>query len=617
MWPGLSIRTLLRLAASIGIAAALLEPSGLRAADPQPYAVQIGNTGEPLLDEAINDSSTLISLRESAPAGAFALVARARQDSERFLTALRSFGYYQGRVEILIAGRKLDDAALLDRIERAAPAPPIPVTVRIDKGTLFHLRKVEIHGAVPDEARTKLALNPGAPAVASQVLDARERLLNALRDQGYARAAVAPPVGTLVEQDHAIDIGFEVQTGPRIRLGEVAVTGAERMNESFVRQRVAVKPGDRFDPGKIEQTRQDLAALGVFSSVRARAAEELDAQGNLPIEFDLTERKRRVASVSAAFSTDLGGSISLSWRHRNLFGNAEQLSLTGGVMQLGGNSTTGVGYNVGASFLKPDFLAREQTLQADLGALKQSLIAYDQKAILGSLLLNRQFAAHWSGSAGLTAEQAQITQQGVTRDYTLLGLPVTVKYDDTDSLLDPTHGVRAAASVTPTQPLAGPKRQTFVIMQASASGYLDLGVPGRSILAMRGLMGVAEGAGQFDLPPTKRFYAGGSATVRGYRFQSIGPHFPDNNPQGGTAVVAGSLEFRQRVLDDYGAVVFVDAGQVSANGAPFSADWRLGAGVGARYYTAMGPLRIDVALPINREPGSGSFELYIGLGQAF
>ncbi len=186
----------------------------------------------------------------------------------------------------------------------------------------------------------------------------------------------------------------------------------------------------------------------------------------------------------------------------------------------------------------------------------------------------------------------------------------------------PTRGIRAAASVTPTQSL-GHQSVTFVLLQVSGSTYFDLArlnltAPGRSVLALRGLIGDAEGATQFDLPPDKRFYAGGSATVRGYRYQSVGPHFPiSNNPEGGTSVMAGTVEFRQRILESFGAAVFVDAGQVAANGPPGTGTWRVGAGVGARYYTPIGPIRADIAVPLSHQPGSDSLEFYIGIGEAF
>lgn len=597
--------------------AVLLAATVVQAADPQPYTVEIAATGQAPLDEALQDSSTLLALRDTAPVGPFALIARARQDLESFLVALRSFGYYQAQVRITVAGRLLDDATLVEQLSRAPTSPPAPIAIHIDPGAQFRLGRIEFHGALPDELREHVGLKPGDPAVATDVLDARERLVEALHAHGYARAEVSPPVGELNEANKTLDLRFDVDTGPVIALGAVDIKGTNRLDETFVRNRLTIGPGDRFDPESIEKSRQDLASLGVFSSVRVRAADELDTHGRLPIEFELTERDRRAVSVSGAFSTDLGGSLNLSWKHRNLFGQAEQLNVSAGVTQLGGNSTIGVGYNAGATFLKPDFLIRDQSLQTDLLALKQSLNAYDQKAVSTGVLINRRFTPEWAGSAGLTAEQEQITQQGLTADYTLLGLPITARYDDTESLLDPTRGIRATFSATPMQPLVGPTQTPFVNLQASASTYFDLADPGRSVLALRGLIGVIEGAGQFDIPADKRFYAGGSATVRGYRFQAVGPQFPDNRPQGGTAIFAASAEFRQRFLEDYGVAVFLDAGEVTANGPPFTGDWRFGTGLGARYYTSIGPIRVDVAVPINRVPGSGSFELYVGLGQAF
>jgi len=613
----ISARELRSAAATLTATTLLLIAAATRAADPQPYSVTIDPTGVVELDLALNDVSTLISLRESAPAGPFALVARAQQDRDRFVSALRSFGYYKGKAEVRISGRPLDDPRLLERLDRMPREPPVAVTVALDRGPLFRLRAVELQGNVPPEIRAKLDLKPGAPAVASDVLAAGDRLLGALRDQGYALAKVDPPVAILQTDANALDLTYTVDAGPRVKLGDISVKGSARVDESFIDRRLTIRPGEQFNATDIEKARQDLASLGVFSTVRARTAEELDDQGRLPVEFYVTERPQRSASVSGAYSTDIGGSVSLSWRHRNLFGSAEQLNLTGGVAQIGGNSTTGIGYNAAASLLKPDWLLRDQSLQTNLGAIKQSLNAFDQKAVTAGLLVNRRFSNAWSGSLGLAAEQAEIRQQGVSQDYTLFSLPATMKYDDTDSVLDPTKGMRAAVLLTPTQPLAGPAPSPFVLTQASGSTYFDLHEPGRSVLALRSLLGYAAGVGQFQLPADKRLYAGSSATVRGYKFQSIGPRFPDGKPQGGTAVVAGTIEFRQRFWEDYGAVLFIDAGQVTANGAPFVGDWRLGSGIGARYYTALGPIRLDVALPLSRFPGSGSFQLYIGLGQAF
>ncbi len=318
---------------------------------------------------------------------------------------------------------------------------------------------------------------------------------------------------------------------------------------------------------------------------------------------------------TAAYSTDLGVNVSAGWHHRNLFGNAEQLNITGGI-QLGGNDVQKPGYNLGIQFIKPDFLRRDQALEIDLGAINQSLEAYDQRALTQKIELYRKLSQHWTVGVGVSGEQEEITQEDVSRRYNLLGLPLSVKFDDTDNLLDPTRGIRATLLLTPTQSFGG-SSATFTLAQLSGSTYFDLSGGGRSVVALRGLVGKAFGADVFSLPPDQRFYAGGSGTVRGFRYQSVGPQFPDGNPTGGTAVSAGSVEFRQRILEHYGVVGFVDAGQVTANGAPFTSTWRVGAGVGARYYTSIGPIRLDVAIPLNREPHGDAFELYIGIGQAF
>jgi translocation and assembly module TamA len=586
------------------------------AADPQPYTVSLAGTGNAQLDKLLADTSTLISLQKSAEVGPFALLERAKQDQERFISALQSLGYYEGKVSLSIAGRSLDDPELFEQLTSVAADPPIPVTASFLLGQQFHLQQIRLEGEVSESMRDALKLKTGDKAIASDVLAARDRLLKALLEQGYALAKVAEPVATLEIPTESVDILFQVESGPKVNLGGITVNGLKNLNESFVRQRLLVSEGQHFKASYIEAARKDLDGLGVFSSVRSVVGQQLDQQGRIPLSFDVVERPLHSANIGAAYSTDLGGSLSSAWLRRNLFGNAEQLNLSAALTQVGGNSTTGVGYKVGAAFSKPDFLERDQALQLGLDAIQQDLIAYNETTLMAHVLLNRKLASHWNVGYGIAAEEAQISQESILRDYTLVSLPLTLKYDTSNSPLDPTNGTIATAALTPTYSIAGDSKP-FVIMQVSASSYVDIGEAGRRVLALRGMLGDTGGASQFDLPPDKRFYAGGSATVRGYKYQSIGPAFADAKPQGGTAIAAGSVELRQRIFDDYGVVLFADAGQVSVNALPFSNRWQIGAGIGARYYTSFGPIRLDVALPVNPQPGSGSFEVYIGLGQAF
>jgi translocation and assembly module TamA len=537
---------------------------------------------------------------------------------------LQGFGYYQGKVTVTVDGVRIDDPRLPDAIDALAKETNASIKVMVEVGPLYHLRKVTIEGEIPENARAKLGIQSGDPAVASEVLKAQERLLTALQEDGYALAAVDLPVAYEDPAAQVLDVTYKVRAGPRVDIGEISVTGLQHVNASIVRNRLLVRTGERYSPSQIEKARQDLLSLGVFAGVTVRAVDQLDAQGRVPVVFDVQERLRRAVGLTAAYSTDLGGSARATWSHRNLFGNAEQLNLSAGITGLGGRATTGLGYNLTAQYIKPDFLVRDQSLEFNVGAIRQKLDAYDQDALTAGVLLNRKFSDVWSASVGLAAERERIVQDSVTRDYTLLGVPVSVKYNSTgivNPLMDPVRGIRAALTVTPTQSF-GASSATFVIIQGNAAAYIDLAsigwtAPGRSVIALRTLIGSAQGASLFSLPPDQRFYGGGSGTVRGFRYQSIGPQFSSGKPIGGNSIDTATIELRQRLVGNFGAAAFIDAGQVSADSAPFQGTVRVGAGIGMRYYTPIGPIRLDVAAPLNKQPGGDAFEVYIGLGQAF
>jgi translocation and assembly module TamA len=426
------------------------------------------------------------------------------------------------------------------------------------------------------------------------------------------------------------------------------------MHESYLRRRVKLYSGDLYGPGRIERARTDLLGLGTFAGVSLRLPKQEEVQGDsVPITFLVKERKLHAVSVTAAYSSDLGGSGGVTWTDRNLFGNAEQLTLGASIINWGGSDTTGLGYDLTAQLTKPDFGRLDQSLQLSASALQQNLIAYDQTAQIGAITLSRKLTAKWSVGVGLSLEQEKILQQSSDFYYSLFAIPLTAKFDSTglsNPLLDPQHGVRLSLSVTPTKSIGHPDA-TFVIFQANTSTYLDLARfgwndPGRSVFAVRGLFAQAHGAGQFSLPPDQRFYAGGSATVRGYAYQSVGPVFtkpklvngvlqancttstptgpeptvPGSSqpiPCGGTDLVAGGIEFRQRFGEHFGGALFLDAGKVTTDPRPFEGRPSIGYGAGIRYYTPIGPIRFDVAAPVHRLQGGDVIEVYIGLGQAF
>jgi len=622
--------TPLRRLVPFALAAVLAASPGVRAADPQPYTVQIASTGDAALDSAIDGSATLVTLREKLTVGPFALVARARSDVPRVVTALDSYGYYLGSATITITtadgrSRGLDDPDLPAALD--AQTGPVVVHVVPTPGALFHLGHVTLTGDVPPGSVSALDLPSGVPARAADVLAARSRLQTALRDQTRVLATVAAPVATLDVAHTTLDVSYAVAAGPRVDIGAITITGATRLREPVIRRLLDLRTGEPFDPKLLDQARQDLTALPAVGGVALIPGTALDANGRVPLMVQVSERKRHAVDLGASLSTDQGGSVTASWTDRDVFGGGEQLTLSASATEIGGSASRQAGYDLEARLAVPQSYGGMLTY--DLQDLLESLDAYDRRAALGSVIYTRKLTKEVSVNGGVSFEQARIKQEGVTRTYSLPQLPLGVTFDNTGSLFDPIHGVRAALTVTPTDSLGGSGQRSsfFLITQVSASTYLDLGAwlfgkaPGRSVLALRGLVGDISGVGTFDVPPDQRFYAGGGGTVRGYRYQSIGPRFADNRPVGGTRVEVGSVEYRQRFGQSFGAVVFADAGEVTARGAAFTGGGavQIGAGAGVRYYTSFGPIRVDVAVPLNKQTHQKTdiVEAYIGLGQAF
>jgi translocation and assembly module TamA len=589
------------------------------AADPQSYQVTIEPSVSSEIDELLNSTSLLVALREQAPVPPFGLITRARGDVERLSSVFNSFGYYRPVVTITIEGRALDDPELPTFLDQVPQGMAVNVQVAIEEGPLYHLRRIDIEGMIPPAAAATLMLSPGDPAIASNITAARERVLAALQEDGYPLAVVSQPTAFADDEAQVLDIQFQVATGTQADIGMVTFQGLDRVNEEFARVALPLRDGERYSPSRIETARRQLLETGVFSSVNVRAADQVSTDGRIALTVDVEERPLRVVTLSGAYSTDLGISLSASWTHRNLFGNAEQLILSAAGTGLWGNATDDVGYQLSARFIKPAFLRPDQTWELGVNAVKQDLKAYKQTAETIATSLRRRFSPQWTGSVGLSVTRDQVSQKDVGRIYQLFAIPISATYDSTgltNPLLDPTRGIRASLIATPTQAF-GAHSLTFTILQAAGSTYFNLSGNGRSVLALRGIAGSVLGASNFDLPPDQRLYAGGSGTVRGYRYQSIGPLFPDGDPMGGTAVDAASIEFRQRLFGSFGVVTFVDAGQASDEGVPFTGTLRVGAGVGVRYYTPIGVVRADFAVPLNRPPNGDTFGVYISLGQAF
>ncbi len=579
-----------------------------------PYEVELTGVEDTALGDLLRGSSSLVELKDNPPPSFIGLERRADSDRERLLTALRSAGYY--------------DAQLTVRLD--PDTQPVKVSITVTTGQAYSFKTIETRTATGEPlpggpvTPSDLGLDPGKTADAPTVVDAQSKLIAALVGRGYAFAKVTDRQVVVDHSDHSMDVTFIADPGPPIRFGPVEIHGAETLDEDLLRGRLPWKPGESYQPGLLDRGRTNLAKLGVFDMVRVQLADQPGPDGVTPVIITVAERKARFIGAGVAYSTTEGISASTYWGHRNLFGGAEQLRLGVEVGRLAGQTNNTSTLDIpdlrfSANFRKPDFLAPRQSLLLDFSVVADSPPAYERVAGIFTAALEREITDQTRASAGVTSERGRVRANGQTQQVSLIGLPLSMTYDGTDSLLDPTRGQRLGATVTPWFPLPGNESHSrFIVTSITGSTHHDFSGDGRYVGALRVGVGGITGGSLSDIPADHRFYTGGGGSVRGYGFQKAGPRDSVGDPLGGRALFEMGMEMRVKVTQNIGVVPFVDAGSVYDRSFPdFSEPLRVGAGLGLRYYTDFGPLRVDVGVPLNRQTGDSRWQLYLSLGQAF
>jgi len=596
------------------------------------YTVAVAASGDAALDAALAAVAELVRLRDKAPTGGPGLLARAAADLGRLPRALRAEGYYGGTARIEIAGLALADPALpalLDAAERS----PEPVAVRIlaEPGPQYRIASIDLVPVNPAEqpaleaaAAQPFGVAPGDPARAAPVLAAETTLRQRLRSAGHPFAAIAGREVVVDFDRQSMAIRWRIAPGPTAVFAAPRVAGSASVGQAFLERRASRIAGQPYSPERLEQERRDLLGLGAFASVRAEPGAALDADGRLPVRFVVADRPRHAVGVNLAYETNYGPSIRVYWEDRNLFGNAERLRLEAEISRvLVNGGLDQATYRIGGTFRDPDplrgRLGPEWSTLSSAFAVRELLKAYDRQAITLLPLLERRFTERLSMTMGplfdVGATGAPGSPQASWQPYQILGLQVGGRLDTTDSLLDPARGYRLLGTVLPAYSLRD--STPFAPLKLTGTTYWDLLGDRRGILAMRTTLGALPGADLDNVPRHMRLYAGGGGSVRGYGYQSISPRNAQGQITGGASLLEASAEWRQRVWGDIGMVAFLDTGAVGSGAMPGSGDWRAGAGLGLRYYTSIGPVRADVAVPLVPQSGQQGYGVYIGVGQAF
>ncbi|MBY6002746.1 autotransporter assembly complex protein TamA [Salipiger bermudensis] len=602
--------TIRRFAAASGTALCL--------ASTPAFALENLNFSTPGMDEDLRaqmrNNSALASVEaeaEDAPPTGQDVLAAALSDYGILLETLYANGYYGGVISIRIDGREAADIPLLQTPDRVDT-----VVVSVQSGPAFTFGRAEIAPLAP-ETELPEGFKRGETAEASLVGDAADAGIDGWRQIGHAKAEISYQNVVADHRNSELDVEMRIAPGRELRFGRLITVNDSAVRTAAQRRIAGFPNGERFDPDELEEVERRLTRTGAFTSVTLREAEEPNPDGTLDVELRVVDNKPRRFGFGAEISSLEGLSLTAFWLHRNLWGGAERLRIDGEVTDIGASGSDALDASITARLEIPAAIAElgpntDAFFEASLSTLNEPTYSANTAELTAGL--TRRFNEDLTGEIGVGLLYSETEDDLGEREFLLFTLPLSLTWDKRDIDLDPTSGWYLDAELTPFYNLDGEGHGAR--LYTDLRGYYGFGESKSTVLAGRLQLGSVVGAELEDTQPEFLFYSGGAGTVRGQPYQSLTVDL-DGDETGGRSFLGLSTELRQDINDTWGVVAFADAGYISEASTPGTeGDWHAGAGLGVRYSTPIGPLRVDLASPVSGDTGDG-VQLYIGIGQAF
>jgi len=611
MWSGNKPVARRRGLAAVGgaVFGLMLGTSACQALDALDFKVSGAANG---LEQDLRMASLLLAARRAGGNEPQDLLAAAQADYSRLVAALYEQGYYAPVIHILFDGREAAGIAPLD-----APATIARIAVVVDPGPPFVFSAARIAPLAPG-TRLSEGFNPGARARSIAIVDSVQAAVDGWRDVGHAKAATA---GQEIVADHArhtLAADVTIAPGPRLRFGPLTVTGAARMKPDRIRAIAGLPEGEIFSPAELARSADRLRRTGVFQSVALAEDGAITDPDLLGITATVVEDKLHRYGVGAEVASFDGLALTGYWLHRNLWGGAERLRIEAAASNIAAQ-TSGVDYHLGLTLDRPATVTLDTTLSFHLNAEHVDEADYLGDTGMIGLGLRHVLTERLSARVGLDYTDSRVTDLSGRTIYRNLAVPVGLDWDSRDKALDASKGTFLALEAMPFLGFGSADSGTRLTLDGRAFGSFGNTRP--ITLAGRVQVGAVLGASLGGTPRDLLFYSGGGGTVRGQPYQSLGVTVlgdPGLEYQtGGMAFLALSSELRAKVSDRIGVVGFFDVGHVGAQDFFDAAGgWQSGAGLGLRYETGFGPIRLDVAVPVQGDTGTG-VQFYVGLGQSF
>ncbi len=560
-----------------------------------------------LRDEAVLkslfDVSDLVLLQDRPPASLNGLIYRASSDVGGFIKVLHAYGYY--------------DATVKPDVEMKGDVAQVYVYVK--PGPQYRMGSYEVFKGDCKEpglvaccepfTMERLGLREGQPALSVDIVNAELQLLDELAKCGYPLASVEKRRVEVDMAEKEVHAAACIAEGPIAKFGPLSIFGLKGVKPEYVFDRVTWEEGELYNPDVVAATQKKLLNSDLFSSVLISHDEEVDAQGELAMKMRVSEAKHRQLSVGAFYATVDGPGVSFAWTHRNVRGLGEIVSLNG---EYSKRYWTGK-----VTYKKPDFLKLDQTYRALAEVAREHIYAYTAFSYRFANYLDQRDSPRRSWSVGLEAAHTNVTESASNGSYLLMGLPLFVRYNTTDDILNATKGYTLVYQATPFQSLFH-ANQHFVKQRFTATWYWPVARK-KLILACRAQAGSIAGAKQKNVPLPILFLGGSEDDLRGYRYMTVSPLNEHHKPYGGRSALFFTSELRFRLTETIGLVSFADFGTVTFDLLPqVETKWYKSVGGGLRYFTFFGPLRFDVGFPLDRRRHvDHKYQIYASIGQTF
>ena len=590
---------------AVGVALTCSTAIGAHAAD-----VRISGSLDDDLKDTLRGGSLLVEqtlLDENKPSTT-EILAAAQADYKRLLAVLYDNGYFSGSINILVDGR---EAAAIPPVQ--PPATISNVQIKVEAGPKFRFGKTEI-GPLAENTDLPEGFASGETASLSVLKNTVSSGIDGWRAQGHAKAELAGQELTANHPVRRVDAALTLRPGPQLRFGPLLVSGETDVRQQRIIDIAGLPEGDVYSPDELRLATERLRRTGAFNAATLTEAEQIGPNNTLPITAQIIDAPKRRIGFGAELASRDGLTVSAFWLHRNLLGGAERLRFDAEISSIGGD-TGGTDYTLSARFDRPATFNEDTDFYA-LAKLKQ----LDEESFFSRQLdveagIVRRANEKRTYTFGLGLRTAETRDAFGENRYTLLTLPLGAVFDYRDNPLNARKGYYIKADVMPFVAISG--ADNGVRSYVDARGYHTVGSARPVTFALRAQAGSVAGPDLSVTPADYLFYSGGGGTVRGHSYQSLGVAVGDDTT-GGRSFVGLSAEARFDVTDTIGLVAFADAGYVGEE--EFydgSGIWHSGAGLGLRYNTPIGPIRLDVAVPTSGPEDEDAFQVYIGIGQSF